>query len=155
MKRIIKQIRNIEKIEKELVENYAGIIALQLEDDKFEQLSTPFLYKDKNVFLFFTHNDELYEDIQFDSFVSFTILKNVKVKKTRKPDFIPTYHFCATKISGLIRKVDDPKAIEELKKSYAEKYSVKTDKSELDLKVIENIAVIDTEEINAIEEIGG
>ena len=45
--------------------------------------------------------------------------------------------------------------IEELKKSYAEKYSGKTDKSELDFNVIENIAVIDTEEINAIEEIGG
>jgi hypothetical protein len=155
MKRIIKQIRNIEKIEKELVENYVGIIALQLEDDKFEQLSTPFLYKDKNVFLFFTHNDELYEDIQFDSFVSFTILRNEKVKRTKKADFISTYHFCATKISGLIRKVDDPKTIEELKKSYAEKYSVKSEKSELDLKVIENIAVIDTEEINAIEEFGG
>lgn len=155
MKRIIKQIRNLEKIEKELVDNYAGIITLQLIDEKFEQLSTPFLYKDKNIFLFFTHNDELYDDIQFESLVSFTILRNVKVRKTKKADFNPTYHFCATKISGSIRKVDDPRMIEELKKSYAQKYSAKTNKAELDFKVIEKIVVIDTEEINAIEEIGG
>ena len=45
--------------------------------------------------------------------------------------------------------------IEELKKSYAQKYSAKTNKAELDFKVIEKIVVIDTEEINAIEEIGG
>ena len=32
MKRIINQIRNIEKIEKELKNNYAGILALQLGD---------------------------------------------------------------------------------------------------------------------------
>ena len=155
MKRIIKQIRNIDKIEKELLENYAGVIYLQLVDDKIEQLSTPFLYKDKNVFLFFADNDELYEDIQFDSFVSFTILRNMKVRKTKKADFNPTYHFYATKISGSIRKVEDSRAIEELKKSYAEKYSGKTDKSDLDFNVMKNVAVIDTEEINAIEEIGG
>jgi len=155
MKRIIKQIRNIDKIEKELVDNYAGVISLQLVDDKSEQLSMPFLYKDKNIFLFFNHNDDLYKDIQFDSFVSFTILRNLKVRKTKRADFNPTYHFCATKIAGSIRQVEDHKMIEELKKSYAEKYSGRTDKSELDFNVIENIAVIDTEEINAIEEIGG
>lgn len=155
MRRIIKQIRNIEKIEKELVENYAGVIALNLTEDRTEQLPTPFLYKDKNVFLFFTHNDELYEDIQFDTLVSFTIVRNVRVRKINKADFIPSYHFYATKISGTIRNIDDPKTIEELKKSYAEKYSWKTDKNKLDFKVIEKIAVIDTEEINAVEEIGG
>ena len=65
------------------------IITLQLIDEKFEQLSTPFLYKDKNIFLFFTHNDELYDDIQFESLVSFTILRNVKDRKTKKADFNP------------------------------------------------------------------
>ena len=155
MKRIIKQIRNIEKIEKELLENYAGVIYLQLVDDKSEQLSIPFLYKDKNVFLFFAENDELYEDIQFDSFVSFTTLRNMKVRKTKKADFNPTYRFCTVRISGSIRKIDDTKTIQELRKSYAEKYSGRTDKTDLDFNVIKNVVVIDTEEINAIEEIGG
>lgn len=155
MNRIVKQIRDIKKIEKELKENLAGVMALHLGEDKYEQIAMPFLYKDKNIFLFFNRNDELYEDILFDSHVSFTIVKNVKVRKTKKDGFIPSYHFCATKISGLIRKIDDPKSIEELKKSYAEKYSGQTNKNELDFKIIEKIAVIDTEEINATEEIGG
>lgn len=155
MKRIIKQVRNIDKIEKELVDNYAGVIALNLTDERFEQLSMPFLYKDKNIFLFFSHDDELYEDIQFDSYVSFTILRIVKGRRTKKKDFVPSYHFCATKISGSIRKIEDSRTIEELKIAYAKKYSTKANKNELNFTAIEKIVVIDTEEINAIEEIGG
>ena len=47
------------------------------------------------------------------------------------------------------------KFIEELKKSYANKYSAKTDKRNLDFNIIDRVVVIDTEEINSIEEIGG
>ena len=54
MKRIITQIKNIERIEKELNNNYAGVIALQLGEERFVQIPTPYLYKDKNVFLFFS-----------------------------------------------------------------------------------------------------
>lgn len=155
MKRIITQIKNIERIEKELNNNYAGVIALQLGEERFVQIPTPYLYKDKNVFLFFTHNDEIYDQIQFDSNVAFTIVRDIKVNKKRKNDPTASYHFCATKISGIVRKVDDMKFMEELKKSYADKYSAKTDKRNLDFKVIDKVVVIDTEEINSIEEIGG
>lgn len=155
MKRIITQIKNIERIEKELNNNYAGVIALQLGEERFVQIPTPYLYKDKNVFLFFTHNDEIYDQIQFDSNVAFTIVRDIKVNKKRKNDPTASYHFCATKISGIVRKVDDMKFVEELKKSYADKYSAKTDKKNLDFKVIDKVVVIDTEEINSIEEIGG
>jgi hypothetical protein len=155
MKRIITQIRNLDKIEKELKENYAGVIALQLGEERFMQIPTPYLYKDKNIFLFFTHNDEIYDEIQYDSNVVFTIVRNIKVNKKRKNDPTHSYHFFATKISGIIRKVDDTKLIEELKKSYAEKYSAKTNKNNLDFSVIDKVVVIDTEEINSIEEIGG
>ena len=155
MKRIITQIKNIERIEKELNNNYAGVIALQLGEERFVQIPTPYLYKDKNVFLFFTHNDEIYDQIQFDSNVAFTIVRDIKVNKKRKNDPTASYHFCATKISGIVRKVDDMKFVEELKKSYADKYSAKTDKRNLDFKVIDKVVVIDTEEINSIEEIGG
>jgi hypothetical protein len=155
MKRIITQIRNLEKIEKELENNYAGVIALQLGEERFVQIPTPYLYKDKNIFLFFTHNDEIYDEIQYDSNVAFTIVRNIKINNKRKNDPIHSYHFCATKISGIIRKVDDTKLIDELKKSYAEKYSAKTNKNNLDFSVIDKVVVIDTEEINSIEEIGG
>jgi hypothetical protein len=155
MKRIITQIRNLDKIEKELINNYAGVIALQLGEERFLQIPTPYLYKDKNIFLFFTHNDEIYDEIQYDSNVAFTIVRNIKVNKKRKDDPSHSYHFCATKISGIIRKVDDTKLIEELKKSYAEKYSAKTNKNNLDFSIIDKVVVIDTEEINSIEEIGG
>ena len=155
MKRIITQIKNIERIEKELKNNYAGVIALQLDGERFMQIPTPYLYKDKNIYLFFTHNDEIYDEIQFDSNVAFTIVRDIKVNKNRKNDPSASYHFCATKISGIIRKVDDMKFIEELKKSYANKYSAKTDKRNLDFNIIDKVVVIDTEEINSIEEIGG
>ena len=155
MKRIITQIKNIERIEKELKNNYAGVIALQLDEERFMQIPTPYLYKDKNIYLFFTHNDEIYDEIQFDSNVAFTIVRDIKVNKNRKNDPTASYHFCATKISGIIRKVDDMKFIEELKKSYAIKYSAKTDKRNLDSNIIDRVVVIDTEEINSIEEIGG
>ena len=155
MKRIITQIKNIERIEKELNNNYAGVIALQLGEERFVQIPTPYLYKDKNVFLFFTHNDEIYDQIQFDSNVAFTIVRDIEINKKRKNDHTASYHFCATKISGIVRKVDDMKFVEELKKSYVDKYSAKTDKRNLDFKVIDKVVVIDTEEINSIEEIGG
>jgi nitroimidazol reductase NimA-like FMN-containing flavoprotein (pyridoxamine 5'-phosphate oxidase superfamily) len=155
MKRIITQIKNIERIEKELKNNYAGVIALQLDEERFMQIPTPYLYKDKNIYLFFTHNDEIYDEIQFDSNVAFTIVRDIKVNKNRKNDPSASYHFCATKISGIIRKVDDMKFMEELKKSYANKYSAKTDKRNLDFNIIDKVVVIDTEEINSIEEIGG
>jgi nitroimidazol reductase NimA-like FMN-containing flavoprotein (pyridoxamine 5'-phosphate oxidase superfamily) len=155
MKRIITQIRNIDRIEKELINNYAGVIALQLRGENFMQIPTPYLYKDKNIYLFFTHNDEIYDEIQFDSNVVFTILRNIKVNKNSKNDSKSSYHFCATKISGAIRKVDDLKFVDELKKSYADKYSAKLNKKGLDFKVIDKVVVIDTEEINSVEEIGG
>ena len=109
MKRTIKQIRNIEKIENELLDNKTGVITLHLAEDKFEQLATPFLYKDKNIFLFFAQDDELYENIQFGSYVSFTILRNVRVRRTKRADFFPCYRFFSTKISGSIRKVEEKK----------------------------------------------
>ncbi len=155
MNRVIKQIRDLEVIEKELAENKGGVIALRAEDDKLVQVPTPFLYKDKNVFIFFNGEDEVYENIQFDTTVTFTIIREEKIRKSKKTGFNPSYSFLATTVSGIIRKIDEAKTIEELKQSYAAKYSTKETGSELDFTVISKAVMIDTEEIKAIEETGG
>ncbi len=165
MNRVIKQIRDLEVIEKELVGNKGGVIALRVEDDKLVQIPTPFLYKDKNIFIFFNGEDELYENIQFNTNVTFTIIREEKVRKSKKAAFNPSYSFFATTVSGVIKKIEDAKIIEELKLSYAAKYSTKPARpesgqggesgSELDFTAISTAVMIDTEEIKAIEETGG
>jgi nitroimidazol reductase NimA-like FMN-containing flavoprotein (pyridoxamine 5'-phosphate oxidase superfamily) len=153
MRKIISQIRDIVLIENELVNSSTGILALNLKDDKIAQLATTFLYQDKNVYFFFNDSDEEFEDIKFETDVSFTIVKNYKIKKTQKSDFNPTYNIFSISVSGLIKEVDDQKSADILRKNYLRKYSA-PDKKEKTLK-FNKVVFIDTEEIQAYEETGG
>jgi len=123
MQKIISQIRDIVVIEKELVNNPIGILALNLKDEKITQLAITFLYQDKNVYFFFKDNDEEFEHIKLDCKVSFTIVKNDKIKKTQKADFTLLYNILSVSISGLIKVVDDPKLVDTLRENYIKKYS--------------------------------
>ena len=152
MKRIINQIRDIEIIEKELEASLSGVLALVLKNDKLAQLATPFLYLNKNIYIFFGDDNELFENIHFESNVSFTIIKNEKVKKTKS--FSPTYGFLTINILGKIKIVDDQKVMEDLRQNYLLKYK-KNKEGEFDLSILSKIVVIDSEEIHAVEEIGG
>lgn len=153
MRKIVSQIRDIVLIENELVNNPNGVLALNLKDDKITQLATTFLYQDKNVYFFFKESDEGFEDIKFETDVSFTIVKNHKIKKTQKSDFNPTYNIFSISVSGLIKEVDDQKSADVLRKNYLKKYST-PDKKEKTLK-FSKVVFIDTEEIQAYEETGG
>ncbi|MGA7839232.1 MAG: hypothetical protein WB996_14785 [Ignavibacteriaceae bacterium] len=154
MNRTIKQIRDIEVIEKELNKNGAGVLAVQCEDIEFLQIATTFLYRDKNLYIFF-EDDEFFNSIIFNTNVSFTILKEEKLRKSKKVGYSPTYKCFSISISGLIKKIEDGKIAEDLKLSYAKKYSNKKEGSELDFTVINKVTMIDSEEIKAIEETGG
>lgn len=153
MRKIVTQIRDIVLIENELINNQSGVLALNLKNDTIAQFAITFLYRDKNVYFFFNDGDEEFEDIKFDTDVSFTIIKNNKIKKTQKLDFNPTYNIFSISVSGLIKEVDDPKLAGLLRKNYFKKYS-KPEEEKKNSKS-NKVVFIDTEEIQAYEETGG
>ncbi len=151
MHKTISQIRDIEVIEKELMNNPIGVLAMSLKDEKISQQAITFLYQDKNIYFFFKENDEEFEDIKLESSVSFTIVKNDKIKKVS--DFNLLYNVISITITGLIKVVDDPKLVNTLIENYRNKYSKEADK-EGETKLTK-VVFIDTEEIQAYEETGG
>ena len=151
MHKTISQIRDIEVIEKELMNNPIGVLAMSLKDEKISQQAITFLYQDKNIYFFFKENDEEFEDIKLESSVSFTIVKNDKIKKVS--DFNLLYNVISITITGLVKVVDDPKLVNTLIENYRNKYSKEADK-EGDTKLTK-VVFIDTEEIQAYEETGG
>ncbi len=154
MHKIINQIRDIKVIEEELNNNPAGILALIFDGDKVTQLTKTYLYMDKNIYIFFHKDDELFDDIQWDSIAMFTIFKLGKLKKTNNLDFEPTYNIFSITVRGAIKKIDDPKLIEEAKNNYVSKYKRKIN-TPIDYSHISKVVLIDTEEIQASEETGG
>lgn len=154
MNKIIKQVRDLEVIEQELNERKTGVLAVHCEDELLLQIATTFLYKDKNLYIFF-EDSEMFNTIVFNTNVSFTILKEEKTRKSKKAGYNPTYKYFSISISGVIKKIEDSKAVEELKRAYAKKYSGKKEGAELDFTVINKVTMIDSEEIKAIEETGG
>jgi len=153
MKKIISKIRDIQHIEKELHTNPVGVLALNLKDDELVQTATTFLYQDKNIYFFLDDKDEIYDNMKFETDVKFILIKNEKLKRN-KPDFTPMYNILSISIAGLIKKVDDDKLLASLKKNYLKKYSSKPEEKEKSLKT-NRVIFIDTEEIQAFEEMGG
>jgi nitroimidazol reductase NimA-like FMN-containing flavoprotein (pyridoxamine 5'-phosphate oxidase superfamily) len=153
MKKIVTQIRDIHHIEKELQTNPAGVLALNVKDDEIVQIATTFLYQDKNVYFFLDDKDDLLENLKYETPVSFIIVKNEKTKKNSKQDFTPVYNILSISIAGQLKKVDDEKLFDSLRKNYLKKYSSKVDEKEKPR--LNNVIFIDTEEIQAFEETGG
>jgi general stress protein 26 len=155
MRKSISQIRDLQFIENELETSPAGILAIYLENDKVIQLTTTFLYMDKNIYFFFTEKDEIFDSIKLENDVSFTTVRNEKTRKN-KDGFIPTYHVFSISISGSIKVVDDKKVIDDLCKRYVKKYSAEGDEESASNFIRHNwILFIDTKEIQAFEESGG
>jgi predicted FMN-binding regulatory protein PaiB len=69
-------------------------------------------------------------------------------------DFDPTYNFFSISIRGTIKNIDDNKLIEELRENYLKKYKKATE-GEINFSALSKIVIIDTEEIQAYEELGG
>lgn len=154
MHKNITQIRDLELIESELKTNTAGVVALNHGSDKIAQIATTFLYQDKNIYIFFDDSDEFFENIHFDDYASFTIIKVGKPKKTKEVRFEPTYNFFSISIRGTIKNIDDNKLIEDLRQNYIKKYK-KVLEGEINFSALSKIVIIDTEEIQAFEETGG
>ena len=155
MQRIVTQIRDLDVIESELHNTAVGVLALYLEDEKTIQYPTTFLYRDKNIYIFFKNDDELFESIKYNSNASFTIIKQEKAKRIIKLDFTPTYQMFSITLNGLVRKVDEDKTMMNLRQEYLAKYSKKLETSKKTMPALANAIIMDSDEIHALEEMGG
>jgi len=155
MQCITNQIRDLELIETELKSSMMGVLALYTDDEKTIQYPTTFLYRDKNIYIFFKNDDEIYESITYNSSASFTIIKQEKVKRTKKLDFMPSYQMFSITLNGLVRKVDEEKTMNNLRSEYLAKYSKKSDTVRKNISALACAIIMDSDEIHAQEEIGG
>ncbi|HAB53421.1 MAG: hypothetical protein A2315_02035 [Ignavibacteria bacterium RIFOXYB2_FULL_35_12] len=155
MQRFTNQIRDLELIESELKNTSVGVLALYIDDEKTIQYPTTFLYRDKNIYIFFKNNDELYNSIKYNSSASFTVIKQEKVKRGKKLEFKPTYQMFSITLNGLVRKVDEEKIMTNLRHEYLVKYSKKTDTVRKNILALASAIIMDSDEIHAQEEIGG
>ena len=155
MQRIVNQIRDLGLIESELHNTKVGVLALYIDDEKTIQFPTTFLYRDKNIFIFFKNDDEQYESIKYNSSASFTIIKQEKVKRGKKLEFKPTYQMFSITLNGLVRKVEDEKTMINLRHEYLAKYAKKTETARRTIPALANAIIMDSDEIHAQEEFGG
>ena len=139
------QIRDLEFIEKELTENFVGVLAVTLKNEKVVQTAKTFLYLDKNIYIFFENESEIYDDINLDINGSFIILKN---EKLNAQDMINKYRLMSISISGSVKKVEELKLLDEIKKNYAVKYPEDNES----LLSLNKALIIDTDEILAFDE---
>ena len=144
MKKVF-QIRDLELIEKELSENFVGVLAVTLKNEKVVQTATTFLYMDKNIYIFFSNESEVYENINLDINGSFIILKN---ESSEIKNISSKYRLMSISISGAVKKVDELKLLDEIKKNYAKKYP---EDNETSLS-LNKALIIDTDEILAFDE---
>ncbi len=149
----IKQIKELDIIEKELSGLSAGLLAFcPVNDDKVIHHPSTFLYHDKNIYVFI-FNKEILEQIVFGAPASFSTIRTDKFRKIKK-DTEPKYDFCSVSVKGAMKNVDDQKTFEEVKKKYLDKYSFEPENEDNTL-LMENLIIIDSEELQAIEEKGG
>lgn len=154
MQKIVNQIKEMEIIEEELNSNPVGILAALVEGDQVNQISTTFLYIDKNVYIFFNEGNEVYEKLQFDNLSTFTVIGDGEKIKAKKFNFKPTYNFVSISITGMLKKIEEIKTLKELKSNYIKKYN-KELSNEITSSSLINVIMIDSEEIQAFEEYGG
>jgi len=153
MLKYVKQIRELDLIEKELNYIDAGLLAFSSEEEeKIIHLPSTFLYHDKNIYLFI-FSEEILEKVVFGAPARFTTLRTDKHKRNKK-DTEHKYEFFSVSVKGSIKKIDDPKTFDEVKKKYLDKYTSNSSDEENTLSM-DNLIIIDSEEIQALEEKGG
>jgi len=151
MHRKISYIRDLETIEKELNSSSGGILAFNIDGERAMQYTTTFLYLDKNIYFFLDKDDEVYEKINFNSSVSFTILKDERLKKNRTKE--DSYYLFSASVIGSIKIVDEKKTIDDIKEKYLSKYTLNKE-TESKTSQPRELVMIDSEEIQAAEEEG-
>lgn len=144
MKSRITQIRDMSLIEKELKDGKAGVLSFISPDEDLVQSVVPFLYLDKNIYLFFEESNETFLSINFDSSVSFAVINAEGAEKTSKAKGCKLLQILCR---GIIRRVEEARTAEEVYSQYLNKYFADSDGEEPYIGM--RAAFIDTEEIQA------
>ena len=137
------QIRDIGIIEKELKNNYLGILSYSIEEDKINQIPVTYIYLDKNIYILFKEEDERIGIIKYGAPVFFTVIKNETSKEANK--LLLIYKSAVITISGCIKIVDEQKTIEEIRIEYKKKYKYEN------ISELTKISMIDTKEFKAFQ----
>jgi len=146
------QIRDIKLIEEGLTSSMVGVAAFHAED-KFIQYPTSYVYLDKNIYIMFRESEDFYDLIKYGSPASFNVLRQEKQKKTKTTSTNENRYLSFT-IIGSIKKLDDPKQTDECLTTYYAKYTYeKVSKNLKKNSALSQIIMIDSEEIQAFEEI--
>lgn len=143
MKSKVIQVRDLEVIETELNSAKMGVLACTDDKENVGQIVVPFLYSAKNIYFLFEDEDEL-DGVLFEHKASFVIFRSVNNGSNLSDD-----KFFEVKCTGILRKVEEPRVIDDVTRSYDLKYS---EGKEGGLPVSDlKIVMIDTEEIQAAE----
>mgnify|MGYP003526857111 CR=1 FL=1 len=151
MKKQTIQIRDIEEIEKQLIQALSGVLCIHLANENLMQIACNFVYLDKNIYTYLDSTDENYVHVKYGSAGSFSVSSSEKLSGKLK-EF--TYRLSYITINGEIKEVDDSKLKDQIADLYRLKYSpaIKADEYVL----MENLkpVILDTNEIKALIEEG-
>jgi hypothetical protein len=151
MKKQTIQIRDIEEIEKQLIQAPSGVLCIHLANEKLMQIACNFVYLDKNIYTYLDSTDENYVHVKYGSAGSFSVSSSEKLSGKLK-EF--TYRLSYITINGEIKDVDDNKLKDQIAELYRLKYSslIKADEYEIS----ENLkpVILDSNEIKALIEEG-
>ncbi|GAB4299827.1 MAG: hypothetical protein Kow0098_26630 [Ignavibacteriaceae bacterium] len=153
MKKQTISIKDLSIIENELTSSDAGVIAFSDEDENVRQIAINYIYKDKNIFFFLFSSDDVQEKIRFGSRVCFTVFKAGRADGTSASGQKDYHTIFSVSLYGILKEVDDEKLVNEVLIGFGKKYF--EDASLLQRKTFSGgkVVMIDSEEIQAVEEI--
>jgi len=154
MNKIIRQVRDLDLIEKELNSNHAGVFAF-ISNEQICQFAATYVYLNKNVYVFINETEELHFNIRLNAEGSFTIIKHKHLSRVKKEEFMPIYSLFSISITGILKNLTEQKIIDDVTNSYLLKYGKKTEELKNKISSPVKIILIDTQEIQAFEETGG
>jgi hypothetical protein len=151
MKKQTIQIRDIEEIEKQLIQAPSGVLCIHLANEKLMQIACNFIYLDKNIYTYLDSTDEDYIHVKYGSLGTFSIFTTEKINIIAK-DF--TYRLSYTTINGEIKDVDDAKLREQIAELYRLKYSRSIEAEKYAISENLKPVILDTKEIKSLIEEG-
>lgn len=141
--------RDINEIENELNNSFAGVLTLRLKGGGNYQIATNFIYLDKNIFIALNKEDEKFESIKFNHYGQFLVY-NARFEN----DSDYSYQIKYISIVGEFRELDDPKQIEQVKEKFRQKFSKDTNESDYIIPSNLLLCILDSKEIQFIIEYG-
>lgn len=154
MKSNFTQIRDLAIIEKELTANKAGILGFFDKEENLVQQAYPYLYANKNIYLFLDEADELLNKIIFEASIKFTVLRPDNYKKNNSTENQFYYKIFQITFNGKVRIETEKKVTDELYKLYLQKYGFNPAKTGQENAEKIKVVFLDTEEIDATEKTG-